>query len=120
MLVFIEDEVEAEFLFTADEEIGLVGAKSLNIPLLSDYMLNLDTEEAGEVYIGCAGGFDLSATKYIDTIVVDSKTYLVKVDGLPGGHSGVDIDKNIPSATKLLAEELVKHDIKLLHVEGGE
>ncbi len=120
MLVLMEDAVEAEFLFTVDEEIGLIGAKNLHIPLVSKYMLNLDTEEAGEVYIGCAGGLDMCAVKHCDSVSAEGRRYIVKVDGLPGGHSGVDIDLDIPNAIIEMAKYLKKHGCSICAISGGE
>ncbi|MFT7824534.1 MAG: M20/M25/M40 family metallo-hydrolase [Sulfurimonas sp.] len=111
MMMVLMDKGEAlEFLITSDEEIGLIGANALAFDLKSKYMLNLDSEDEAEVYIGCAGGVDITANKedsYIDGI---GECYEVAVKGLAGGHSGVDIDKGIPSAIKVLG--------KYLHQEG--
>lgn len=121
MLVLMERSLELEFLFTADEEVGLVGAGALDFPLYSRAMLNLDFEDEAEVCIGCAGGADISATKS-DTLVVGSgDCYEVAVKNLPGGHSGVDIDKNIPSAIKMLGDYLQRHEItQIAALYGGE
>ena len=85
-------------------------------------MLNLDTEEEGHVYIGCAGGSDIIATKAMHRKKIDEEvnSYEVIVDHLPGGHSGVDIHKNIPSALKELAAFLVHIPHYLIEIEGGE
>lgn len=111
MMMVLMDEGEAlEFLLTSDEEIGLIGANAVAFDLKSKYMLNIDTEDEAEVYIGCAGGVDINASKqdiYIDGV---GECYEVAVKGLLGGHSGVDIDKGIPSAIKALG--------KYLHEEG--
>ena len=112
MMVLMERGVEAEFLFTADEEIGLIGANALNFELQSSRMLNLDSEDEAEVYIGCAGGADIIGEIFDEQIPGHGTCYEVAVRGLPGGHSGVDIDKNIPSAITLLSE--------YLHEEGVE
>jgi len=113
---------DLECLFTIDEEVGLIGATNLELQIFSDKILNLDGEEEKEIYIGCAGGTDIVAKLELEykKLNDDETIYEVSIQDLPGGHSGVDIDKNIPSATKILAEELVKHDFKLLHIEGGE
>ena len=113
---------DLECLFTIDEEVGLIGATNLELQITSDKILNLDGEEEKDIYIGCAGGSDIIAKLELefDTLNESEKIYEILIKDLPGGHSGVDIDKNIPSATKLLAYELAKHDVKLLHIEGGE
>ncbi len=102
MLELIDRGVDAEYLFTNDEEVGLIGAKNLELNIKSKYILNLDSEDEAEVYIGCAGGADIVATIEDELIEVDGKCYEVSIKGLPGGHSGVDIDKAIPNAIKEL------------------
>ena len=120
MMRLMEEGRELEFLITADEEIGLIGANALSFTLQSTYMLNLDTEEEAEVYIGCAGGADIVAEKGYALLKDQRQAYRVSISGLPGGHSGVDIDKNIPNALKLLANYLAGKDIALVSLEGGE
>lgn len=111
-----------ECLFTADEEVGLIGASHFSMPIFSDFLLNLDSEEEGEICIGCAGGIDVISTLKVDflPLLEDEKIYEISAKDFPGGHSGVDIDKHIPSAIKLLARELSKHDVKLISLNGGE
>jgi len=116
----MEEGKELEFLLTSDEEIGLIGANALSFTLQSEYMLNLDSEEEAEVYIGCAGGVDIVASKGYALLRDNRPAYRVSVDGLPGGHSGVDIDKDIPNALKLLAGYLYGKEISLVSLEGGE
>ncbi len=115
MLYLISQKVKGEFLFTNDEEIGLIGAKNLELKINSPYLLNLDSEDES-VYIGCAGGFDCKIT-YPKALkkVYGTKGELV-VDKLPGGHSGVDIDKNIPNAIV----ELLKRVKTTSYLKGGE
>jgi len=122
MMELIDRGVECEYLITNDEEIGLIGAKALNFELKSKYMLNLDSEDEGEVYIGCAGGEDIKASySYQNSEVVDGNIYELSISNLAGGHSGVDIDKNIPSAIKLLVEYIKNIDeFKLISFSGGE
>jgi dipeptidase D len=121
MMVLMDRGEELEFLITADEEIGLIGANALAFDLKSHYMLNIDTEDEAEVYIGCAGGVDINASKqdtYIDGI---GKCYEVAVKGLAGGHSGVDINKGIPSAIKVLGEYLHEEGVsQLVSLYAGE
>jgi dipeptidase D len=111
-----------ECLFTNDEEVGLIGATNLELNLSSDKLLNLDGEEACDIYVGCAGGIEVISKLSLEYLPLndDDVVYEVSIKDLPGGHSGVDIDKGIDSAIKILAKELVKHDLKLLYVEGGE
>ena len=122
MFACMEQFNDLECLFTNDEEVGLIGASELDLELTSSRLLNLDGEEEKEIYIGCAGGMDIISKLTLEYLPLNENesTYEVSISDLVGGHSGVDIDKGISSAIKILAEELVKHDLKLLHVEGGE
>lgn len=121
MMQLMDEGAELEFLITADEEIGLIGANALAFELQSAHMLNLDSEDEAEVYIGCAGGVDITASlqdEYIDGL---GQCYEVAVKGLVGGHSGVDIDKNIPSAIKVLGEYLHEENVtQLVTMVAGE
>ncbi len=111
-----------ECLFTNDEEVGLIGATNLELELSSDKLLNLDGEEACDIYVGCAGGIEVISKFSLEYLPLndDELVYEVSIKDLPGGHSGVDIDKGIDSAIKVFAKELVKHDLKFLYIEGGE
>jgi len=122
MMMQLMDEGEAlEFLLTSDEEIGLIGANEVAFDLKSKTMLNLDSEDEAEVYIGCAGGADITAFKRDDYIEGKGDCYEVAVKGLVGGHSGVDIDKGIPSAIKVLGEYLFDNNItQLASIYAGE
>lgn len=122
MLALMAEKRAVSCLFTADEEVGLIGATGIELPIKEELMLNLDTEEEGYVYIGCAGGSDIISTKAVHrtTISEEVSSYEVIVDDLPGGHSGVDIHKNIPSAIKKLAAFLVHIPHYLIEIEGGE
>jgi dipeptidase D len=121
MMQLMDEGKELEFLLTSDEEIGLIGANEVAFDLKSQYMLNLDSEDEAEVYIGCAGGVDITASKQDSYIEGTGSCYEVAVKGLPGGHSGVDIDKGIPSAIKVLGEYLHGHKItQLASMYAGE
>ena len=121
MMALMERSLELEFLFTADEEVGLIGANALDFPLYSKQMLNLDFEEEAEVCIGCAGGADIVAFKQDSMVEGSGACYEVSVKGLPGGHSGVDIDKGIPSAIQVLTSYLERHGVvQLAALHGGE
>jgi dipeptidase D len=121
MMVLMDEGEELEFLITSDEEVGLIGANALAFDLKSSVMLNIDAEEEAEVYIGCAGGVDITASKqdtYIDGV---GECYEVAVKGLAGGHSGVDIDKGIPSAIKVLGEYLHQEGVtQMVSLYAGE
>jgi dipeptidase D len=114
-----------EALFTLDEEQGLGGAKNLGRRLLKGrILLNLDTEEDHVLTIGCAGGIDtLVDWKYRESIALEGRTpFEVVVDGLSGGHSGMDINTGRANANKLLARVLLAADpagIRLFEWDGG-
>ena len=122
MLSLMEQKEKISCLFTSDEEVGLIGAQGLELEIKEKWMLNLDTEEEGFVYIGCAGGADVIAKKALhrDSISEVVISYEVIVDGLAGGHSGIDIDKNTPSAIKVLSAFLVHIPHYLIRIDGGE
>ena len=120
MMVLIDRNYELEFLFTSDEEIGLIGASNLELILDSKYMLNIDFEDEAEVCIGCAGGIDLLAFGELEVANRLDFIYEVSVSGLVGGHSGIDIDKDIPNAIKVLGNFLANRDIVLNSFYGGE
>lgn len=100
-----------EILATVDEEVGLTGAGKLAAGFLKGKtMLNLDSEELGAVYIGCAGGGD-STTRLPVSMVdapVGTKAYRLKISGLRGGHSGIDIHEQRGNAIKIIARLLAK------------
>jgi len=113
-----------EVLLTADEETGMFGAFALKSGWLqSDILLNMDSEEEGEVCIGCAGGIDASITLGIKRVPLNDKTqtYQLIFTGLNGGHSGAEIHLGRANALKVLGRflSIVKEDIQLLEVSGG-
>ncbi|RXI24992.1 M20/M25/M40 family metallo-hydrolase [Aliarcobacter trophiarum] len=123
MIALMYQNFDGEFLFTSDEEIGLIGANSLTLSIESKYMLNLDSEEEAEICIGCAGGVDIKAL-FNDKKIVENRDnldlYEISIENLAGGHSGVDIDKDIPNAIKLLIKSIKECDGKILDINGGE
>ncbi len=116
-----------EALFTVDEETGLTGAHSLEKGFMTgDILINLDTEEEGEIYIGCAGGKGTKAYFHYKPKNAPRNRFWFKVSvkGLRGGHSGSDIDKKLGNANKLLARFLYpftrgKYGFNLVEIEGG-
>lgn len=116
-----------EALFTVDEETGLTGANSLGKDFLTgNILLNLDTEEEGEIYIGCAGGKATKAYfKYKEKEVPKKYFWFgVQVKGLRGGHSGGDIDKKLGNANKILTRFLhsisrKKYGLAVSEIGGG-
>ncbi len=94
-----------ECLFTVDEETGLTGAFGLEPGFLkSEILLNLDSEDEGQLFIGCAGGKDTSIEiPYLkESVPADMSSFIIKVSGLKGGHSGDDIEKGLGNANKIL------------------
>ena len=114
-----------EFLFTVDEETGLTGATEFRSGVLkSQYFLNLDSEEIGILYIGCAGGVNTIARRKIARQrAIGSKGYRIKVSGLKGGHSGVDIHQGRGNALRILGNvlqaALSELRIEIVDIEGG-
>lgn len=115
-----------ECLFTVDEETGLTGAFALKEGFLSaNVLINLDSENDSELFIGCAGGIDtLAVFDYKKEKSPEKYFYFnVSVNGLKGGHSGDDIDKGLGNANKILTRYLwqlnKKTDLRLCHIDGG-
>ena len=95
-----------ECLFTIDEETGMTGANALEPSFLaSRRMLNLDTEEEGAIYVGCAGGVDTVASTTVARVApaAGAAAFRIAVTGLRGGHSGCDIHEGRVNALKVLA-----------------
>ncbi len=115
-----------ECLFTIDEETGLTGAFGLEPGFLkSNILLNLDSEDEGEFFIGCAGGKDtvIELKFEKDPVPVHFSSYFVNVSGLSGGHSGDDIQKGRGNANKILNRLLwnasKKFGLRLASFDGG-
>jgi dipeptidase D len=120
ILYLMSKNAPIEALFTNDEEVGLIGANNLELNIQSPYLLNLDSEDEGEVFIGCAGGVDLELTKEFKKISKESNLYELQSKGFSGGHSGVDIDKNIANAIIQAAYYLKEHNALVSSLKGGE
>ncbi len=129
-LALLEDESvqrgAIECLFTVDEETGLTGAFGLEPDFLDGkILLNLDSEDEGELFIGCAGGKDTVITLPYTTEEAgkDAVFYRIDVKGLKGGHSGDDIHKGLGNANKLLTRIVWKaakdFGLRLAYFEGG-
>ena len=116
-----------ECLFTVDEETGLTGAFELSPDVLTGKILiNLDSEDEGELFIGCAGGKDTAITFPLELkreINSSDSSYLISVTGLRGGHSGDDIHRGYGNAIKIMSEilnDLAKQlSININRFEGG-
>lgn len=108
-----------EVIFTNDEEIGLWGAGRCEFKIESKRLLNLDSEDENEICIGCAGGVDIKTTKEFQYQNLTGEYCEIFVGQLPGGHSGVEISKNIPNAIKVLCKILHKTNYKIVTIGGG-
>ncbi len=115
-----------ECLFTVDEETGLTGAHKLEKDFFSGKILiNLDSEDEGEIYIGCAGGIDTLISFPLKFAKPPKKwpAYQINIRGLKGGHSGDDINKGLANANKLLTRFLwsAKNEFSLMlsDFQGG-
>lgn len=113
-----------EAVFTIDEEVGLDGAKALDVSLLKGkYLLNMDSEDEGVLTAGCAGGRRVDCTLAVNAEQAEGRLFTIKVDGLLGGHSGAEIDKGRANANKLLGstlrEMLTASQYRLCSVSGG-
>lgn len=115
-----------ECLFTVNEESGMSGALELQPGYFQgEWLLNIDTEEEGELYVGCAGGQDIVIEFPITTMDVpkDTQTFHLNVSHLKGGHSGVDIHTDRANANKItndfLIEALALEDFYVASFNGG-
>ena len=116
-----------EALFTVDEETGLTGAFAMESDMLTGkILLNLDSEDFGEITVGCAGGGDTKIQLPIKTQPINGnlESINIKVLGLRGGHSGVDIHEQRGNAVKLLTRMLWKakdgHKFYITEIKGGD
>ena len=115
-----------EALFTVDEETGLTGAFGMEEGFISGkYLLNLDSEDEAEIFIGCAGGIDTTSTFTYTTYPFPAGyvALRISVSKLQGGHSGSDINEGRGNANKILARFLCqcigKYDMQLCAIDGG-
>ncbi|WP_289994580.1 beta-Ala-His dipeptidase [Photorhabdus laumondii] len=129
LAVLADDNVKhgpLEVLLTMTEEAGMDGAFGLQPGWLqADILINTDSEEEGEIYMGCAGGIDFTTTLALtrEAVPAHYKTLKLVIKGLKGGHSGCDIHVGLGNANKLLARFLAAHTqelgLKLLDFQGG-
>ncbi|MBR1785454.1 MAG: aminoacyl-histidine dipeptidase [Bacteroidales bacterium] len=114
-----------EALITTDEETGMTGAFGLKKGVLhGDYLLNLDSETEGELYVGCAGGVDATLTIPYQTEKAPKGmvAYRLVLGGLKGGHSGMEINSGRANVNKLLFRHLrwvAECGLRLISIEGG-
>jgi len=115
-----------EFLFTVDEETGLTGANNLAKGFVeSRTLMNLDSEEEGALYVGCSGGKGTIGTWRLKSEPSPARTLAgtLKVAGLKGGHSGLEIDKGRGNSIKILGRVLTALEAlgcRIASVEGGD
>ncbi len=129
LAILADDTIEhgpLECLFTVDEETGLSGAFALEEGFMNaDILLNLDSEDEGELFIGCAGGIDSVGEFTYQEIDVPAGYFFfnVQVKGLKGGHSGGDIHLGRGNANKILnrflSQSAQKYDLYLCEINGG-
>ena len=115
-----------ECVFTRDEETGLTGAEGMKSDFMTGRLLvNLDSEDEGEIFVSCAGGCRTTAQFAYkeEPLPAGFFTFSLAVKGLTGGHSGDDIDKKRANANKLLARFLYlsqqKYDLRLVDIQAG-
>ncbi|MGL5759126.1 aminoacyl-histidine dipeptidase [Plesiomonas sp.] len=115
-----------EVLLTIDEESGMTGAFGLQSGWLQgEILINTDSEEEGEIYMGCAGGIDATMTLPVarETAPADMQAFTLTVKGLKGGHSGGDIHLYLGNANKMLGRFLFGHaaelGLRLANIQGG-
>ncbi len=115
-----------EALFTIDEETGMTGARALKSGLLKgDILINLDSEDEGELYVGCAGGLDATAEfEYKEEPLPQGyEVFNIVVKGLRGGHSGMEINEGRANSNKIIVRYLIpflrEMGGKLISIEGG-
>jgi len=115
-----------EMFITVDEETGMHGAFGLKPGFLQgDILMNLDSEDEGELYVGCAGGLDANISFAYNEVEVPEGDVAVKISltGLKGGHSGVDIHLQRANANKLmfrfLKTAVAEYEARLASIDGG-
>ena len=122
LAILDSDDIEhgpIECLFTRDEETGLTGAHGLQAGFMTGKLLiNLDSEDEGQIFVSCAGGQTTTATFHFEREEAESGLFFLKASlkGLNGGHSGDDINKKRANAIKILARFLfIQQEKKHLH-----
>lgn len=128
LAIMDDDTIEhprLENLFTVSEETGLDGAFALKPDMLSGkILLNLDSEDEGQIFVGCAGGVDTTAIFDYTPVAVSHEKVASRftVSGAKGGHSGDDIEKGRANAVQLLARflyEAMGEGVELCTISGG-
>jgi len=129
LAVMLADDIKhgpLELLCTIEEETAMTGAFGIKPGFLSaDILLNLDTEDEGELYVGCAGGGDITATidAELETTPANHTAFEIAIRGLLGGHSGLEIDRGRANANQLINRFLISYaeklDIRVASFNGG-
>lgn len=128
LAIMDSEEIEhprIEAVITTDEEIGMEGATAIDLSMLkAKRMLNIDSEEEGILLTSCAGGARVDCSIPITREVKDGAYYQIKIEGLLGGHSGTEINKERGNAIKLMARTLhmilKEIPIQIAQLAGGE
>ncbi|MBR3593449.1 MAG: aminoacyl-histidine dipeptidase [Clostridia bacterium] len=125
VMAMLEDDTlshpEIIAVFTVDEETGMFGAEGLDMSDIdSSLLINIDSEEEGVFTVSCAGGARAHFAFSLDRESIKAEAYKIRIDGLKGGHSGVEIDKGRQNANILLGALLKRiPNIKIASVAGG-
>lgn len=128
LAILESEEIEhpsLEVVITSDEEVGLLGADALDTgKLKGTYMINLDSEDEGVITAGSAGGMDAISRIPMHYWEADGMLFEVTIDGLCGGHSGVDVTKNRANANIVMGRYLYelsdKYDYMIADITGGQ
>ncbi|MCR4774497.1 MAG: aminoacyl-histidine dipeptidase [Prevotella sp.] len=130
LAILASDDIEhgpIECVFTRDEETGLTGAQGMKAGFMKgDYLINLDSEDEGQIFVSCAGGKNTEATFSFarENASADDFFMLASLKGLNGGHSGDDINKKRANAIKVLARFLYneneKYGVRLASFNSGK
>ena len=121
-------DLPLQIIFTVNEENGMHGAKAMKASdFMGNYLINLDSEEFGEIIIGCAGSYDFKVDKAIPVEKTNNNNYhtiTFSINDAKGGHSGCDIHKNrinvIRAATELLLKNSQYFNFRIKAINGGE
>lgn len=128
LAILASDDIEhpaIEAVFTVDEEIGMLGATAMDLSdITGKYMLNIDSEDEGIFLAGCAGGATVRCKLPLERITMDGRIVNIRIDGLTGGHSGVEIICGRANANVLLGRVLrnilKECEAGVINVNGGE
>lgn len=119
------DHPELEALITVSEETNMMGAKTFNKEFFrSKYLINIDSTDDSNLLVSCAGGLRATVIRKVTHEKLEGSVLKIKVKGLKGGHSGIDINKERGNANKILGRILINVDlnysnINIVYIEGG-